>query len=258
MVTVFKDEVTQMITQVLTQSQKGVYGMADALADNGLSAGGHMDQLALRYVEYILLRDRVYSLQELGIADRLGLREYLLCGLSVLFLLLSCIAFGPKLLRPDRALMQVLKSRGISLWGQLLCDYASYFLILLPIGLLPVAGGLYLGILQSGRQWIPAVVLFVLLCSAMSFCLYRCCSNMLSGTLLYFFVTVAMCFVCGCMYPVFFFPASLQTLGTWLPAGISRSLLAGCITGELSPLIYLAALVYSGLFIALSYRKEGL
>lgn len=257
MVSVFKDEVTRMITQVLIQSQKGVYGMADALEDNELPVSGHMDKLALRYVEYILLRDQIYSLQELGIGDRLQLQEYLLCGLSVLFLLLTCLTFAPKLLRADPALRQLLKSRGKHLWKQLLCDFGAYFIVLLPIGLLPVAGGRYLALLQPAWQVIPAVCLVVLLCAAFSFCLYRFCTQLLSGILLQFFVSVSMCFICGCMYPVFFFPEALQKLGAWLPAGLARSLLAGCITGEFSPGVWLAALGYSGLFLLLSYRKEG-
>jgi len=259
MVSVFKDEVTRMITQVLTQSQKGVYGMADALKDKGQPVGGHMDKLALTYVDYILLRDQVYTLQELGIADRLGLREYLLCGLSVLFILLSCLAFAPKLLRPDPALGQLLKSRGRSLWGQLLCDFGAYLLMLLPIGLLPVVGGWYLGLLKGGLLILPATFLVTLLCAAMSFCLYQLTAQLLSGVLLQFFVTVAMCFLCGCMYPVFFFPEGLQKLGAWLPAGLARSLLAGCVTGDFPISLWLTSLGYCLVFLCASRlaRKEA-
>ena len=258
MVSVFKDEVTQMITQVVTQSQKGVFGMGDALSDQGLPVGGHMDQLALRYVDYILLRDRVYTLRELGIGDRLGLQEYLLCGLSVLFLFLSCLAFGPKLLRPDPALGQLLRSRGKPMHLQLLCEFGAYWLMLLPIGLLPVVGGLYLGLAQPSLWLLPAVLTVTLLCAAMSFFLYRLTTQLLSGILLQFFVTVCTCFICGCMYPVFFFPEAVQQLAAWLPAGLARILLAGCITGDISLGAYLAALGYSTVFLVLSGRKEGL
>ena len=253
MVTVFKDEVTRMITQVLVNSQKGVYGMADALTENGLPVGGHMDQLALQYVDYILLRDRIYTVQELGIGDRLPLREYLLCGLSVLFIWLSCLAFAPKLLRPAPALGQLLRSRGKSLLGQLLCDFGAYFLMLLPIAALPLLGGWYLGILQAPLWVCLSTVLAVTLpCGSMSFFLYQLTDQLLSGVLLQFFVTLGMCFLCGCMYPVFFFPETLQRLSAWLPAGLARTLLAGCITGETSPGPWFALLGYSCVFLALS------
>ena len=258
MVSVFKDEVTRMITQVLVQSQKGVYGMYDALKAEGLPVGSHMDQLALQYVDYILLRDQVYTLTELGIGDALGLPEYLLCGLSVLFLLLSCLVFGPKLLRPDPALGLLLKSRGRSLTAQLLCDFGAYFLMLLPMALLPVLGGWYMGFLQLRWQVVPAILLVTLLCASVSFFLYRLTDQLLSGILLQFSVTIAMCFLCGCMYPVFFFPEALQKISAWLPAGLARSLLAGCITGEFSLGLWLAPLGYSALFLSLSGRKEGL
>lgn len=260
MVTVFKDEVSHMITQVLTESQKGVYGMADAATENGQSLSGHMDQLALQYVDYILLRDRVYTLRELGIADRLPLREYLLCGLSVLFIFLSCLAFGPKLLRPAPALGQLLRSRGKSLFLQLLCDFGAYFLMLLPIAALPLVGGWYLGILQASLWVCILTVLEVaLLCAAMSFSLYQLSNQILSGVLLQFFVSLFMCFLCGCMYPVFFFPEGLQSLAAWLPAGLARTLLAGCVTGEASLGVWLAPLGYSCVFLTVGWfaRKEG-
>lgn len=260
MVTVFKDEVTRMITQVLTNSQKGVYGMADALTENGLPVGGHMDQLALQYVDYILLRDRVYQVHELGIGDRLPLREYLLCGLSVLFVWLSCLAFAPKLLRPAPALGQLLRSRGKSFWGQLLCDFGAYFMMLLPIASLPLLGGWYLGILQA-PLWgcILTALVVTLLCGSMSFCLYQLTDQLLSGVLLQFFVILGMCFLCGCMYPVFFFPEAVQRLSVWLPAGLARTLLAGCITGDASLAAWLTPIGYSSVFLALSRlaRKEA-
>lgn len=258
MVSVFKDEVTRMITQVVTQSQKGVFGMGDALRDHGLPVGDHMDLLALRYVDYILLRDRVYTLRELGIGDRLGLQEYLLCGLSVLFLFLSCLAFGPKLLRPDPALGQLLRSRGKPMHLQLLCEFGAYWLMLLPIGLLPVVGGLYFDLVQPSLWLLPAVLTVTFLCAAMSFFLYRLTTQLLSGILLQFFVVVSMCFVCGCMYPVFFFPEAVQQLAAWLPAGLARRILAGCIAGDISLGAYLVSFGYSALFLVLSGRKEGL
>jgi len=93
----------------------------------------------------------------------------------------------------------------------------------------------------------------------MSFCLYQLTAQLLSGVLLQFFVTVAMCFLCGCMYPVFFFPEGLQKLGAWLPAGLARSLLAGCVTGDFPISLWLTSLGYCLVFLCASRlaRKEA-
>ena len=262
MVSVFKDEVTRMISDVLMESQKGVYGLYDAADGENLgSVGSRSDRLALRYVDYVLVRDRVYALEVLGIADNLPLREYLLCGLSVLFLWLCCLPFAPKLRRPDPALGQLMQSRGRRLWLQLLCDFGAYWLMFLPIAALPVLGAALLPSLLQAPLWqiLLTIAGVGLICSAMSFLLYQLTSHLLSGILLQFFVGVVMCFVSGCMYPAFFFPIAVQKLAAWLPAGLMRRAFAGCVTGEFSPTVLLTLIGYSCLFILLSWlaRKKG-
>ena len=66
--------------------------MAQAMEQEGVGQQGrHMTKLALVYTDYILARDDCYSLESLGIADALSLEGYLLCGLTVLFLVLSIV-----------------------------------------------------------------------------------------------------------------------------------------------------------------------
>ena len=62
--------------------------------------------------------------------------------------------------------------------------------------------------------------------------LYTLSGDLVGGVLLQFFLGVAMCFVSGCLYPVYFFPESVQHLAQYLPAGLARSHLAGYITGD--------------------------
>jgi hypothetical protein len=98
MVQIFKEEVSAVISSLLLESQKGVYGMAQVMEENDVGQRGkHMTNLALVYTDYILARDDCYSLESLGISDDLGLESYLLCGLTVLFLVLACLPFAPLL-----------------------------------------------------------------------------------------------------------------------------------------------------------------
>ena len=112
MVSVFKSEVTKVISDLVLESQRGVYGMQGAMKDNGIGGRGKkMDALAFTYVEYVLARDRVYSLRQLGAAEDMGLESYLLCGLLVLFLMLGCLPFAPLMVRQDMALNRFLARR---------------------------------------------------------------------------------------------------------------------------------------------------
>jgi len=250
-VSVFKEEVTDVISVLLLESQRGVYGMQGAMKAEDIGGRGKkMDALALTYVEYVLTRDHTYSLQELGISDFMGLEEYLLCGLAVLFLMLVCLPFAPLMIRRDMALGRMLASRGRSAAGQSLCDLAAYFAGLLSM-VLVLTG---LASLAFGEQFqemtlLPALPV-VALVAAFSFLLYALSGDLIGGVLLQFFAALALCFVSGCMYPVYFFPVAVQRFAAWLPTGAARSLLSQCFTGEESNALPLV-LGYTLLFCAL-------
>lgn len=254
MVTIFKEEVSQVISSILLESQQGVYGMQKAMRDNEIGKRGqHMTDLAMTYVEYVLVRDKVYRVESLGIADTLGLTEYLVCGLAVLLLHLACLPFAPLMVRRDLSLARMLAAKGKGAAAQSLCDLAVYMLGILTLVLVLLAGtalaGDALGEINLGDVLLRSLPVLLLVCS-FSFMLYALCADLISGVLLQFFAVVAMCFVSGCMYPVYFFPVSVQKLAAWLPAGLARSHLAGCFTGEQNWETVLLLLGYSVLFCA--------
>ena len=250
LVSLFKDEVTDVIASILLNAQKGVYGMAEALRDEGLKPGKHMDKMSIQYAEQVFIRDQVYSLEELGIADELGLAGYLLCGFMVLFLLLCCLPLGPVMIQKDLSFARMLSSRGRPAPQQMLYSYFAYALSLLVIALLLlIPGGILadLPVFSIVLQVIPVVIMT----AAFSFMLYTLSSDLVGGILLQFFSTLAMCFISGCLYPVYFFPSAVQKAAMWLPAGIARSQLSGVLTGSLSFLPTLLLLGYSVLFVAI-------
>lgn len=246
-VSVFKEEVTEVVSTLVLESQRGVYGMQGAMKDNGIGGrGDKMNELAFICVEYVLVRDRTYSLQELGISDAMGLADYLLCGLSVLFMLLACLPFAPLMIRRDMALERMLSARGVGAVRQVLCQLGVYALgLALTVSLVGAVAFTRLpGFDLLGA--LPAV----LIAAAFSFMLYALSGDLIGGVLLQFFSAVALCFVSGCMYPVFFFPESVQKLAAYLPTGAARDVLAGCLTGETNTRAMLLVLGFTALFTA--------
>ena len=68
-------------------------------------------------------------------------------------------------------------------------------------------------------------------------------------TFAFFFL---MAFVCGCMYPAYFFPETLQIVGQYLPAGAARVLMANCLTGGYTAGWAWLLLGYSAVFLLLT------
>ena len=257
LVSIFKDEVTAVVSDIVLCSQRGTFGMAELLREYELTykLGKKMDDLALKYVDYLLVRGKTYQVQELGIADRLGLEEYLLCGVCVLFLLLVCLPFAPLMIRRDQALSKMLCARGHGAVKQALCDFAGYFLTMLMMLILLVAliALVYPQLTELLSPWtlLWRGLSIVAMTATFSFLLYTLARDLIGGVLLQFFMTLSICFVSGCMYPPYFFPVQVQKLGAWLPTGLARIQLSTCLTGEAgSQGLWL--LGYSGLFLTLA------
>lgn len=248
-VSVFKEEVTEVISLLLLESQRGVYGMQGAMKSQDIGGRGKkMDALALTYVEYVLTRDHTYSLQELGISDALGFADYLLCGLFVLFLMLVCLPFAPLMIRKDMALERMLTARGHSALAQSLCDLLAYCGgVTVMVVAVAALGYTLAGDALKQVTLLPVLPVILMVCS-FSFLLYTLSSDLIGGVLMQFFTTLALCFVSGCMYPVYFFPVKVQKLAAWLPTGAARSQLAACLTGDSSRETLLLLLGYTAVF----------
>lgn len=257
LVALFKAEITRVVSDLVVSAQQGVFGMEATLRENGLThkLPGQMDKLAFQYVDYILLRDDVYAVEELGVSDSLDLGGALICGFCVLLVLLMALPFAPVVITPDRALARMLHARRVSATRQVLAEFAAYGLTLALMAALPAGVALLLfpnGLAVS----LPAAILRLLpvafSLAALSFALYSLTDHLIGGVLAHFFGTVALCFVSGCLYPVHFFPVGLQQVAAYLPTGLARTQLAGCLTGADPTQSTLWLLGYGALFLAVA------
>jgi ABC-2 type transport system permease protein len=250
LVSIFKEELTEVIGELLANSEKGVFSLEEAMYDQGFGRqiGNRLDALSIKYLDHIAIRNQVYRLEVLGIADQLGLREYLICGLGVLFLLLACLPFGPLQIGKDPALYRLLRAKGCRAFGQTAAEFSAFFLAvaLMAAVMLPIFG------LGDRRHIILNILPVVLMVSAYSFLLFQLASDLMTGIVMQFLLTLGMCFVCGCIYPTSFFPAGVQQTAAWLPAGLARSQLASCFTGEAALPVTLGLLGYAFLFFGCS------
>ena len=252
LVSMIKDEISQLIETMLIEAQKGIYGSGNALDDYGLDGGKIVGQISLEYVDLVFSRSRMYTVTEMKKFDGLGMGGYMLSGLCVVLFLLVCLTFAPVMIRPDQSLARVLAAKRRPAVAQVLCDFAVYM-----VGVLGVAAVIWLLVVVKAGQGIP--LLTVLRCvpalfalSAMSFLLYEASSDLISGVILQFFVALVLSFISGCLYPITFFPDSVQRLSNWLPTGLARLQLAGCILGKSSMETTMALLGFGCAFLAVT------
>lgn len=259
-VTMFKNEVTKLITDLVIHSQKGVYAIGDVAAQENVRdvRGQYMDDLAFSYIELIFSRSKVCTVEELGLSDGLGLPEYYIGCLSVFLLLFIGVAFVTAGVRRDHSLHGLLQSRFIGFRKQVLCEYAAQCGVFLCItGLLTggicVAGSLLADLKIPGFfsllfRFLPVAAM----AAALNGLIFELAGNVVSAVLWHFFLCLGQCYAAGCFYPVYALPPVLQGAAGLLPAGLAREFVSGSFlhTAKLSALLGL--LLFTCLFLGLT------
>ena len=249
LVSMVKEELTGIVEIMIAHTQKGIYGAGAAAGAHGGSSGAAIGGISLQYVDFIISRAKAYRVTEAGVFDGLGMDGYLVSGLGIVLFMLICLIFAPVMIRRDHAMARMLKSRARPVTWQVLCDFAVYM-----VGLLGIACVVLLLLLirpeaQISMEMILQCLPIIFSLGAMSFLMYEVASDLISGVLMQFFVTLALCFVSGCLYPITFFPEVVQKIASFLPTGIAREQVGNCILGNTSPETVGALLGFGCLFL---------
>ena len=266
----FKNEVTKLITTLLVYSQKGSYALSDALDDNGHTdiSTKELNNLAINYVQLIVNRHNIYNLIELGNENALTMPGYFASGLTVLFLLLLSLPFVIIYSGKDQALNSLLISRGYKQFELLLSDYLAHLISMLTLGIViitsvvisskfmpaPINGAFTFDFtLKLLLALIPALIMI----SAYNIMFFEMCDNLVSGILLHFFASLCLCYISGCLYPIYTFPDTIVTISEFLPTGITREVISTAFAkANVIPEI-IGMLLYSALFIIVAFAVRN-
>ena len=226
-------ELAETVSSLVLETENAVYGAQDYAAAQGEADPWSLgDRLVFRYALRILDRGRLYTLDTEAGRGMLSLPGSLLCGLSLLFVMLWAVGGAPFYTRRSRELGRVLQADGLGAAAQVLAEYLSSLLLML-CGLL--AAGLLAGLLLGRfglsvpelegkgaggvlRFALGALPTALMLC-ALQFLLYELADGAVAGVLLQFLNAVCQGYLAGCFYPNGFFPEGLRRFGAWLPAG---------------------------------------
>ncbi len=257
LITMFKEEISRVIVTMVVETQKGVYGADAAYKANGLTFKD-WDHVSLKYVNMILERDELYEVEESGVTAGLPFLPSLICGLAILLLWLAVLPYATVLVTREDSLFCLLRARGISAWRQVAAEYAALVAVLLPLvwGITAVGA---IALSESVWRLLLAVVPLLLLAAAFHYFLFGCVRNVVSGLLLSFFLTVALGYVGGCLYPLQAFPASVQKASAFLPTALSHRLMAQVLCEESCAASLLGVLAYTVVFLSIAalvrYRR---
>lgn len=269
----FKKEITSLVTDMVIYSQKGSYGLYDALSDNGYEniADKHLNKISIKYAELIFARGNLYKVNEVGVTDGLTTIEYYICAILVLLLVLVGLPFSAIYVKKDYALNRLLLSRGCSTFKQIIFEYSAHLLAMVLQVVMIIAVVLvaikYMPAFDNGifkniaTDLIFKIVPVVIMLAAFNIMMFELSSNIVSSLLIHFFTSIALCYITGCMYPIYALPKALINLSAFLPTGMARSYLASSFTMDDSYNNLLGLIAYSVAFLMISwlirYRKTA-
>lgn len=232
-------EVVYLVSDIVTESQRGIFAYEEYIISNGKDDNYEEDMLDvnLKYVNLAFGRSRIADNKQVTAANGISTAGYYFCAILTFLILLFGITFSPILLNKHKESERLLYSKGKPFLTLTLCEYLPYFIFAF-FTLLLISGlsgyfvsnnntiSQYLNYMDFSQgiklafQMIPA--LFAI--TAMQYMLYKLVDNLIGGVLLQFAISISLGYISGCFYPYYFFPESVQKLSSILPSGAAFQL----------------------------------
>lgn len=247
--TLIKDELLEVISVLLVESQKGIYAagnVAEELTDD-MKYSDVSDDIALEYVDFILSRSKMYELEIFGVSAGLDMTSSVLCGAVIVFLMLMGIGFAPIFFGGDIAFSKLLSSRRFGATRQIICEYIAFtFSSIIVVGFFALP---FLLLKIITLRFLSAIILSVFMITALQLLIFELSEGISVGALSQFLAAVTLSYFSGCLYPIYFFPETLQSVSAFLPTGAVRLFLSQSLGGAESPLSVCLMLCYLSAFV---------
>jgi len=259
---VFQAEILEMISSVLIESQKGMYGMQNMLREqNAANYSAHANLLLSRYFSLILNRASVMDVEEKGVSDGLSFSGYLLCGIFTALLMFCGIGALPLLCEKNISFLGSMRSKGIGSTVQTVGEYLAYFLLFflncaLICTVFSIGGKEVFGFVPelAGKNINMLILLFklfppLLAISALQFFLYRITDSVVGSMLLQFAAAAGLSYISGCFYPISFFPDAVRATASFTPSGMAREYISSLLSGKDGAILGICLVLYAVLLV---------
>ena len=269
--TIISEEVTKIVSDMLSKSQAGIYSMQDvARKYKNNNMWKNTNRLTEKYALTILSRENIYTVSETGITDSLSLGGYYICGIVVLFMLLWGISCNRIFSSEQISFSRMLKISGMNTGKQVRCEYFAYLVVtMISIVIFAIVFGTVNNIMNLQIPEIEGVGVFksvvfaiglipvTAMIAMMQTAFYEMVTNKIGAVLVLFILAIGMGYISGCFYPTYFFPEIVQNFAAVLPVGAGFSYIRKIMSGTLPVTEILAIVAYTVLFFYLTVWKRN-
>ena len=266
MISALSKEVASVFSTLLLNSERAIYATDNYLIDHPQVYNRERanTEFNIELLKNVMSRGKIYDVKSIDTVSGLSDTDNYICGMSVLFMMLTGLGLGGLLSEKNESLLRVLKSRGLSYGDSLIADMFVISLYII-LTVLIFTGGMALTdeILPGNHnsvnlfEYCKDIVFLSVMFASMHLFIYEIIYKRVVAVLAELLLGISLGYVGGCIYPISFFPDIIRKLSIFLPSGAGIQVLSDGMGYSVDIFCFIIILLYSILFIGGVYALRN-
>ena len=266
MISALSKEVASVFSTLLVNSERAIYATDNYLIDHPQVYNRERanTEFNIELLKNVMSRGRIYDVKSIDTVSGLSDADNYICGMSVLFMMLTGLGLGGLLSDKNESLLRVLKSRGLSYGDSLIADMFVISLYIILTVLIFTGGMALTGAILPGNhnfvnlfEYCKDIVFLSVMFASMHLFIYEIIYKRVVAVLAELLLSISLGYIGGCIYPISFFPDIIRKLSIFLPSGAGIQVLSDGMGYSADIFCFIIILVYSILFIGGVYALRN-
>ena len=266
MISALSKEVASVFSTLLVNSERAIYATDNYLIDHPqvYSRERANTEFNIELLKNVMSRGRIYDVKSIDTVSGLSDADNYICGMSVLFMMLTGLGLGGLLSDKNESLLRVLKSRGLSYGNSLIADMFVISLYIILTVLIFTGGMALTGAILPGNhnfvnlfEYCKDIVFLSVMFASMHLFIYEIIYKRVVAVLAELLLSISLGYIGGCIYPISFFPDIIRKLSIFLPSGAGIQVLSDGMGYSVDIFCFIIILLYSILFIGGVYALRN-
>lgn len=266
MISALSKEVASVFSTLLVNSERAIYATDNYLIDHPQVYNRERanTEFNIELLKNVMSRGKIYDVKSIDTVSGLSDTDNYICGMSVLFMMLTGLGLGGLLCEKNESLLRVLKSRGLSYGDSLIVDMFVISLYIILTVLIFTGGMALTGAILPGNynsvnlfEYCKDIVFLSVMFASMHLFIYEIIYKRIVAVLTELLLGISLGYIGGCIYPISFFPDIIRKLSIFLPSGAGIQVLSDGMGYSADIFCFIIILVYSILFIGGVYALRN-
>ena len=266
MISALSKEVASVFSTLLVNSERAIYATDNYLIDHPQVYNRERanTEFNIELLKNVMSRGKIYDVKSIDTVSGLSDTDNYICGMSVLFMMLTGLGLGGLLCEKNESLLRVLKSRGLSYGDSLIADMFVISLYIILTVLIFTGGMALTGAILPGNynsvnlfEYCKDIVFLSVMFASMHLFIYEIIYKRVVAVLAELLLSISLGYIGGCIYPISFFPDIMRKLSIFLPSGAGIQVLSDGMGYSVDIFCFIIILLYSILFIGGVYALRN-